>query len=163
MNITLYRGTEEFQAELNVDQDTGEIVADYPLDVLVQRNPIGTAAFILNTLATADMIDAHIKIMQAKKKALTNNAERAKEALKQVMQATGVLKVESSDKTFKAVLSKERDKSVEIWDENQIPDLYMREVPATYTPDKSLMAKAMKDGFEIPGARIVARDRLTIG
>lgn len=160
--ITLYRGTQEFTAELDVDQDTGEIMADYPLDVLVQRNPIGTAAFVLNTLANADMIDAHIKLMQAKKKALTNNADRAKEALKQVMQATGVLSVKSSDGTFKAVLSKERDKSIEVFDENQIPADYMREVPATYAPDKALMAKAMKEGFDIPGARIVAKDRLTI-
>lgn len=163
MQITLYRGTEEFSAELNVDQDTGEIMADYPLDVLVQRNPIGTAAFVLNTLATADMIDQHIKTMQAKKKALTNNAERAKEALKQVMQVTGVLKIESTDKTFKAVLSKERDKSVDVFDENQIPADYMREVPATYAPDKALIAKAMKDGFDVPGAKIVSKDRLTIG
>lgn len=163
MQITLFRGTEEFQAELNVDQDTGEIMADYPLDVLVQRNPIGTAAFVLNTLATADMIDAHIKLMQAKKKALTNNAERAKEALKSVMQVTGVLKVESIDKTFKAVLSKERDKSVEVFDENQIPADYMREVPSTYAPDKALIKKAISDGFDVPGAKIVAKDRLTIG
>jgi hypothetical protein len=117
----------------------------------------------LNTLATADMIDQHIKIMQAKKKALTNNAERAKEALKKVMQVTGALKVESLDKTFKAVLSKERDKSVEVFDEAQIPADYMREIPATYSPDKVLIAKAMKDGFDVPGCRIVAKDRLTIG
>lgn len=162
MEITLYRDKEEFTVELYVDQETGEISSECPLDVLVQRNPIGTAAFVLNTLANADMIDAHIKLMQAKKKALTNNAERAKEALKQVMQVTGVLRVESLDKTFKAVLHKERDKSVEVFDEKQIPADYMREIPATYAPDKTLMMKAMKDGFEIPGARIVAKDRLEI-
>lgn len=163
MEITLYRGTQEFTAELDIDQDTGEISAAFPLDVLVQRNPIGTAAFVLNTLATADMIDAHIKVMQAKKKALTNNAERAKEALKKVMQVTGVLKIESQDKTFKAALSKERDKSVDVLDESQIPADYMREIPATYAPDKKLIAKAIADGFEVPGAKIVANDRLTLG
>lgn len=162
MEITLYTGSREFTAELAVDQDTGEIMGDFPLDVLAQRNPIGTAAFVLNTLATAEMIDAHIKLMAAKKKALTNNAERAKEALKSVMQITGTLSVTSTDKTFKAVLSKERDKSVEIFDENQIPADYMKEIPATFRPDKTLMMKAMKDGFNIPGARIVANDRLTI-
>ena len=162
MEITLYRGTQEFTAELEVDQDTGEISAEFPLHVLVQRNPIGTAAFVLNTLATADMIDAHIKTMQAKKKSLTNNAERAKEALKQVMQVTGVLRVESLDKTFKAVLHKERDKSVDVFNEDIIPGDYMREIPATYTPDKMLMLKAMKEGFDIPGARIVAKDRLEL-
>lgn len=162
MEIQLYRGTSEFTAELDVDQDTGEIMADYPLDVLVQRNPIGTAAFVLNTLANADMIDAHIKLMQAKKRALTNNAERAKEALKNVMQITGVLSVKSVDGTFKATLSKDRDKSVEVFDENQIPSDYMREIPASYAPDKKLISAAIADGFDVPGAKIVAKDRLTI-
>ena len=162
MNITLYRGTQEFTAELDVDQETGEIAATCPLDVLVQRNPIGTAAFVLNTMASAEMIDAHIKLMQAKKKALTNNAERAKQALLEVMQATGVLSIKSDDGTFKAVLSKGANKSVEVFDENQIPADYMREVPATYAPDKALMTKAIKDGYQIPGARLVENDRLTI-
>jgi predicted small secreted protein len=162
MDITLFHGTREFTAELNVDQDTGEILSEFPLDILVQRNPIGTAAFILNTIATADMIDVHIKTMQAKKKALTNNAERAKEALKQVMQITGVFRVESLDKTFKAILHKERDKSVEIFNEDMIPSDYMQEIPATYTPDKILIMKSMKEGFEIPGVRIIAKDRLEV-
>lgn len=162
MEIELFKGSNSFIAELQIDPDTGEIGGEFSLDVLTQRNPIGTAAYVLQTLATADMIDSHIKIMQAKKKALTNNAERAKESLRQVMQVTGVLKVESLDRTFKAVLSKDRDKSVEVFDENQIPADYMREVPATYAPDKSLIAKAMKDGFDVPGCRIIAKDRITI-
>lgn len=163
MEITLYKGTQEFTAELAVDQETGEIAADYPLDVLVQRNPIGTAAFVLNTLANADMIDAHIKLMQAKKNALTNNAERAKTALKEVMQATGVLSVKSADGTFKAVLHKERDESVDVFDEKQLPQDYLREIPVSYAPDKKLIKKAIDDGFEVPGAKIVKNDRLVIG
>lgn len=163
MEITLYKGTQEFTAELAVDQETGEIAADYPLDVLVQRNPIGTAAFVLNTLANADMIDAHIKLMQAKKKSLTNNAERAKTALKEVMQATGVLSVKSADGTFKAVLHKERDESVDVFDEKQLPQDYLREIPVSYAPDKMLIKKAIDDGFDVPGAKIVKNDRLVIG
>src|SRR4051812_23365118 len=123
--IALYRGSEEIIAELHVDQDTGEIGTDFPLDLLVQRNPIGTAAFVLNTLANVEMIDAHIKLMTAKKKALQNNAERAKEALKQVMQLTGTLSIKSSDGTFKATLYKDRDKSVDVFDDKQLPQDYL--------------------------------------
>lgn len=162
MEITLYNGAREFTAELDVDQDTGEILGTCSLNVLAQRNPIGTAAFILNTLATAEMIDAHIKLMTAKKKALTNNAQRAKDALKTVMQMTGTLSVASLDKTFKAVLSKERDKSVDVFDFDQLPTEYIVEVPATYAADKKRLMADMKDGHEIPGARIIANDRLTI-
>lgn len=162
MQVTLYRGTEEFQAELAVDEETGEIAADYPLEVLVRRNPVGTVAFVMNAKATADMIDAHIKKMQAKKAALVNNAERAKESLKQVMGLTGVLSVKSDDGTFSAVLSPGRDKSVEIFDAAQLPQDYMREIPAKYEPDKTLIRKALDDKFDVPGARIIAKDRLTL-
>lgn len=161
MSITLYRGTEQFQAELNIDDETGEILADWPLDVLVKRNPIGTCAFILNTLANANMIDEHIKIMQAKKKAMQNNAERAKTALKEVMQATGTLSVKSDDSTFKAVLALGRDETVDVFDVTQLPFDYQVE-KTTFTPDKKLIAKAIKDGFEVPGARLVKNDRLSI-
>jgi len=162
MQVTLSRGEEAFSAELAIDPDTGEIGGDYPLDVLVKRNPIGTCAYVLNTLATADMIDAHIRLMTAKKKALTNNAERAREALKQIMQATGVTSFKSDDRTFAATLALGRDESVDVFDEAQLPADYLREVPATTAPDKTLIKKAMKDGFDVPGARLVQRDRLTI-
>ena len=162
MQITLYRGAEEFSAELETDPDTGEIGGEYPLDVLVQRNPIGTCAYVLNTDAQAAMIDAHIKLMQAKKKALQNNADRARAALKQVMQLTGVTAIKSDDSTFKATLYKERDESIDVFDSLQLPPDYTREIPATYAPDKSLIKKAIKDGYEVPGAKLIKNDRLVI-
>lgn len=162
MEIELYKGSHAFTAELTVDQETGEILSEN-LELIVQRNPIGTCAFILNTNAAVDMIDAHIKAMAHKSKVLKNNAERAKESLKYAMQQTSVTKIESDDKTFKAVLSIGRDKSVEIFDDSQIPDNYMREIPVSYIPDKKLIKQAIDDGFEVSGARIVSNDRLTIG
>ena len=162
MQITLYRGSDEFSAELECDPETGEIGGEYPLDILVQRNPIGTCAYVLNTDAQAAMVDAHIKLMQSKKKALQNNADRARAALKQVMQLTGVLSLKSDDGTFKATLQKERDESIEVFDSLQVPLDYTREIPATYAPDKALIKKAIKDGYEVPGAKIVKNDRLVI-
>jgi len=161
MQITLYRGADEFSAELEINED-GEIGGEYPLDVLVQRNPIGTCAYELNTDAQAAMIDAHIKLMQAKKKALQNNSERARTALKQAMQLTGVTAIKSDDGTFKATLYKERDESIDVFDSLQLPHDYMREIPAKYEPDKTLIKKAIKSGYEVPGAKLVKNDRLAI-
>jgi len=79
------------------------------------------------------------------------------------MQVSGTKKVESSDKTFKAVLHVERDESVEIFDDKQIPSEYMREIPAKYLPDKDLIKKAIKDGYEVTGAKLLIKDRLTLG
>jgi len=119
-------------------------------------------AYVLNTDAQAAMIDAHIKLMQAKKKALQNNADRARAALKQVMQLTGVTAIKSDDCTFKATLYKERDESIDVFDSLQLPPDYTREIPATYAPDKSLIKKAIKEGYEVPGAKLIKNDRLVI-
>lgn len=78
------------------------------------------------------------------------------------MAATGILSIKSDDGTFSAKLERERDASVEVFDEKQLPADYLREVPAKYEPDKKLIAKAFADGFDVPGARIVKRDRLTL-
>lgn len=162
MEIELYRGSQSFLAELTIDEETGEILGDYPLDVLVKRNPIGTAAFVLNSKAQVDMVKAHIKAMQAKAKALEANADRAKESLKRVMQLTGVSSIKSDDGTFKAVLYPDRDESVDVFDSLQLPKDYMREIPAKYEPDKTLIKQAIKDGFEVPGAKLDKKDRLVI-
>ena len=63
---------------------------------------------------------------------------------------------------FSATLAVGRDKSIDVYDADQLPDDYMREIPARYEPDKAAIRSAMDDGFDVPGARIVARDRLTI-
>jgi hypothetical protein len=162
MELVLYRGAQEIIAELEVDPDTGEIGTEFPLDLLVQRNPIGSAGYVLHTQAQMKMVKARIDELQSLHKAAEKRAERVKESLKSVMQLTGTTSIESPDCTFRVKLHKERDKSVEIWDENQIPADYMREIPARYEPDKILISKAIKDGFEVAGARIVAKDRLEI-
>lgn len=163
MEVTLYRGSEEFAAELAVDPDTGEIGGEVSLDVLVQRNPIGTVAFILGTEARSAMFDARIKELTAAKRAMLNNAARAQESLKAVMQATGVTEIKSNDGTFSANLQRERDASVEVFDAAMIPADYMTEpVAPPPAPDKRLIAAAIKDGFDVPGAKIVKRDRLVL-
>ena len=161
MEIELFNGSRAFNAELSVDPETGEI-STQGLDLLVQRNPIGTCAFILNSNANAEMIKNHIKDMQAKLKSIENNAERATQALKYVMQQTNTVKVESTDKTFKAVLSTGRDCSVDIYEADEIPEEMQKTIPASYPPDKAKIKKALLDGQDVPGAKLVYNDRLTI-
>ena len=163
MQVTLYRGAEEFSAELAIDSETGEIGGDYPLDVLVKRNPIGTCAWILNAEAQADMVDRHMKAMQAKLYAINANIARARHSLKEVMQATGALSIASNDGTFKATLSPGRDESVDVFDPLQLPIGYMvTPLPPPDRPDKALIKYVLKAGKDVPGARLVSKDRLTI-
>jgi hypothetical protein len=163
MDIELYKGEKSFTAQLEVDAETGEVIGGGHLELLVKRNPIGSIAFILSENKKKEIIDLRIKELQAISKVITRNAERARESLKYVMQVSGTKKVESSDKTFKAVLHVERDESVEIFDDKQIPSEYMREIPAKYLPDKDLIKKAIKDGYEVTGAKLLIKDRLTLG
>lgn len=163
MEIELFKGEKSFTAELTVDQDTGEVLGGEYLQMLVHRNPVGTIAYILTENAKKEMIDARIKELQAASKIIANNAERAKESLKYVMQVSGTTKIESTDNTFKAVLYLGRDESIEVFDEKQIPADYLREIPVSYAPDKALIKKSIKDGYEVPGAKLIAKDRLTLG
>lgn len=163
MNIELFIGERSFTAELNVDDETGEVVGGEHLELLVKRNPVGTIAYILNAKSQKEIVDARIKQLEKLAKVIANNAERAKESLKYVMQQTGTTRIESEDKTFKAILYLGRDKSVEIFDGNQIPADYLREIPVSYEPNKALIKKSIEDGFEVPGAKLIAKDRLTLG
>lgn len=162
MELILYRGAQAIIAELEVDPETGEIGAGFPLDLLVQSNPIGCAGYYLHTQSQANAIKDRISELQAMLKATESRSARVKQSLKEVMQMTGTMSITSDDKTFKAVLYKERDKSIEVFDENQIPSDYMREIPATYAPDKKLILSAIDDGFEVPGAKLVKNDRIVI-
>ena len=150
-------------ADLQIDPDTGEIGSDVAIDVLVHQNPIATAAFVLNSRAQVDLIKTHIAKMAAKVKTLESNAERAKSVLMVVMQMTGTQSIKSDDGTFKAVLMRERDVSVDVFDLLQLPPDYQREIPARYEPDKALIKRALLDGYDVPGATLVRKDRLQIG
>lgn len=160
--LTLYSGADTIIAEIQVDEETGEIGTDYPLEILVKRNPIGCAAYVLHTTAQADMIKSRITELQRLAKSAEKRAERVKQSLAEVMELTGVMSIQSNDGTFSAKLSIDRDKSVEIFDEKQLPQDYKREIPAKYEPDKPLIRKALEDSYDVPGARIVTKNRLTI-
>lgn len=162
MELTIYRGAEEIIAEIQVDEETGEIGTDYPVDVLVKRNPIGCAAYVLHNELQASVIKSRIVELQKLQKSAEKRAERVKQSLAEVMKLTGVTSIQSNDGTISAKLAINRDKSVDVFDEKQLPDDYMREIPAKKEPDKPLIKRALEDGRYVPGARVVIKDRLTI-
>lgn len=52
--------------------------------------------------------------------------------------------------------------AVDVFEAGLLPSDYMRCVPATEEPDKALIGKALKAGFDVPGARMVASQRLSV-
>lgn len=164
MNITLYRAAEEVRELLDqIDPETGELPEGFTqARELVASKAQAVAAFILQNDAQAAMVEAHAKALLDRVKAARKRSDWLRDYLRTHMAACGIREIASDDGTFKASLAIGRDESVDVYEPGLLPSDYMREIPAKYEPDKALIKKAMKDGYEVPGARIVAKDRLTI-
>lgn len=108
------------------------------------------AAFFQNLEADAEALKAAEARIAARRKAIENRAEWLKEYLRSNMERCGISKIECPE--FVVTLGKPRD-VCEIVNEDELPELYVK-TKTTTTPDKTLILKAMKDGYEVPGARI---------
>ncbi len=158
---TQYLATANQLADMDIDEqtlaDTLEAEA-WPVEEKVRA----VSAVILNLQAEADMVKGTADRIAKRAKALQSRADALHDYLLINMQRTGITEIKALDGTFKAKLYRERDASVVIDSENLIPADYMREIPARCEPDKVLIKKAINDGYEVPGAHIVKKDRLEI-
>lgn len=163
-NITLYSAAETVRHLMEqIDPETGELPEGFEqAREIVAGKAQACAAFILSNNAEADMVEAHAKALLDRVKQARKRSDWLKQYIQGHMTACGITEIKSDDRTFSATLAMGRDESVDVFDEAQLPADYMREIPATSAPDKTLIKKAMKDGFDVPGARLVKRDRLTI-
>jgi hypothetical protein len=122
-----------------------------------------------NVAAYALTLDAEIAALKevegkvaAKRKSRESAASRLRAYLKNNMAACGITEIKALDGTFTAKLFRERDAVVIIDSENLIPADYMRQIPARSEPDKSLLLRALKEGYSIPGVSLTKKDRLEI-
>jgi hypothetical protein len=163
MQVTLYSAAETVRALLEqIDPETGEIPEGFEqARAIVATKAQAVAAFILSNEAEAAMVEAHAKDLIARVKSARKRSDWLKQYLQSHMTACGITEIKSDDGTFKASLSIGRDESVEVFDEKQVPADYMVE-KTTSAPDKTLIKKAIKDGYEVPGARLVKKDRLSL-
>lgn len=164
MTITLHAATEELRALLDlVDENTGELPLGLELArQVVEQKAVAVVAYMLESERQADMAEGYVKELQQRIKSQRKRVEWLRTYLADHMRATGITKITDERGIFSAKLEIGRDKSVEVFDEDQVPADYMREMPATSEPDKKLIRSALDDGFDVPGARVIARDRLTV-
>lgn len=164
MDVTLYRAAEALRGLLDqLDETTGELPEGFEqARAIVATKATAVAAYVIETEKQADYLDAHAKEVSDRSKAAKKRASWLRQYLMSHMSACGITKISDERGIFSATLDVGRDKAVEVFDEAQLPADYMREIPARQEADKSLIKKAISDGFDVPGARIVARDRLTI-
>ena len=165
MNLALYELAADFRetadrlADMDLDEqtlrDTLESIA-FP----VEQKAVQVAAFVRNLEATAEQIKQAEKAMADRRKAIESRAAHVREYLLHNMRACGFTHVEHPQFV---IAVKQNPESVVIEDERQIPMDYMRQTePPPPAPDKALIKQAIKDGYEIPGAKLTRTLRLDI-
>lgn len=167
-NLTLYqlsaeyRGAAETLAELDLDEQTvADTLESISGDLTVKSQNV---AFVIRNLeATVEQISMAVEQMNARAKAIEKRADRIREYLLQNMLMAGVQTIECS--YFKLSVRSNPPK-VLVDDEKQIPIAYMTDPapppPPEPRPDKKLIAKALKDGFDVPGCRLEQGKRVEI-
>ncbi len=164
MNITLHQAADDVRQLLDqIDPETGELPEGFEqARAIVATKATAVAAYLLESEKQADAVENYVRELSARIKSAKKRSEWLRGYLQSHMTACGITEIKDERGIFKATLAIGRDEAVEILDEAQIPSDYLVEVPASTKPDKTLMKKAMKDGFDVPGAKLVKRDRLTI-
>lgn len=117
---------------------------------------------IRNRASFADSMTAEIERMTVRRDAELKRIAAIEKWLLDNMIACNFLKVESPAFT---IAVQNNPPKVEILDEKQIPDDYMRipePKPPVAAPDKQLILAALKDGFDVPGCSMTQTARLVI-
>lgn len=161
--VTLYALSDSMIDLLDqVDPETGELPEEFgSVRALVEDKAAAVAAYIANTDQHVAGMKAALKSAQARVGQAEKRADRLRAYLADCMARTGIKTIEAADGLLRVRLYPGRDESVEVYDAALLPaELIRRKV--SEEPDKTAIKKAIKEGRDVQGARIVARDRLTI-
>jgi hypothetical protein len=125
----------------------------------LQEKAVNVAKFFRNMEAMADQIKQAESQMAERRKAIEKRAASLKAYLKENMERAGITKIECP---FFVVSIAQNPEAVTVDDESLIPRDYFKEIPATFQLDKTLCKQALKDGFDVPGARLTRGTSLRI-
>lgn len=139
-----------------VDMETGEILDEAALDALkIEREEKirNIAAWIVNLKADAKAYKDRADEFTARKKAAENKADSLERYLSNQLDGKA-WKNEDFSVTFRM------NKATDIYDESKIPVDYL--IPQAAKIDKAGILRTLKMGKEIPGARLVERQSMTV-
>lgn len=161
----LYQLSREFLAameKLTELAESGEIRQEVVTDTLeglqgeLEHKALNVAKYILSLEAEAEAMKAAEKRMADRRKAVESRADSLREYLTGQLIATGI-----TPKDSEVALSFRKSEAVVIDDEALIPQSLKKHIPEQWTPDKTAIKAALKEG-EIPGAYIEKRQNLQI-
>jgi len=163
--MRLYDIADDYQSALDgaVDVETGEINEQYLslLDSLgedLKEKGLAVAYYIKNIDADRDAIKAEKDRLAKKEKAIANKINWLHEYLTRNMDRCGISKIECP---YFSIKLKDCPPSVDIHDEQQIPDEYIKRKEVV-SFDKAKMNVDLKNGKHIPGADLKRNKRIDI-
>ncbi|MDH0798603.1 MULTISPECIES: siphovirus Gp157 family protein [Pseudomonas] len=151
---TLYTIAEQFKELAVLAETADEDLAIALRDTMegiegeFQEKGKAIAMITLNIDGDLEAIQSQIDRLTERKRIINNRKESLKEYLRSNMDAAGITKI--THPLFTITCGKGKP-IVVIDDEKAIPDDFVN-VKVTSAPDKAAIAKALKDGQEVPGA-----------
>ncbi|NNA69450.1 siphovirus Gp157 family protein [Pseudomonas gessardii] len=151
---TLYTIAEQFKELAALAETADEDLAVALRDTMegiegeFQEKGKAIAMITLNIDGDLEAIQSQIDRLTERKRIINNRKESLKEYLRSNMDAAGITKI--THPLFTITCGKGK-LIVVIDDEKAIPDDFVN-VKVTSAPDKAAIAKALKDGQEVPGA-----------
>lgn len=149
----LYTITEQFKELAALAESADEDMAIVLRDTMegiegeFQEKGKAIAMVTLNIDGDLEAIQSQIDRLTERKRIITNRKESLKEYLRTNMDASGITKI--THPLFTITCGKGKP-IVVIDDEKAIPDEFVN-VKVTSAPDKAMIAKAIKEGAEVPG------------
>ena len=163
--MKLYEITDAIRSVIDhgykVDEETGEILFETEdldaLDMALEDKCLSTALYIREQEAQIAAIKNEVKRLRDLQASKENALARLKAW---TVSNIKMLPGERCKGEF-ASLSIRHTESVQVLDEDAIPEEYMR-VKVSTTPDKTAIKKAIKAGEEVPGACLVVNESLAV-
>lgn len=161
--MTLYEIADNLRTKLEqveIDEETGELLNldDLEKDEALFQDKLEACGVYAKEMA-AD-IESYKTEMASLKKRLDGLTKKY-DAFTQYIGLNMIMAETASYETAKVKLSFRHSSAVEITDEKSIPEEYMTEKVAR-SADKKAIKDAIKQGIEIPGARVVEHNNLQI-
>jgi hypothetical protein len=162
--LRLYEIADNYLQALEGLAELEELPAEVIADTLeglqgnFEHKAINVGAYIRSLEAEASAIEEARKSMEQRQKALERHAERLREYLKTQMERVSLPKIKNCYLTLRVQAN---PPSVEVINEEAIPAKYKR-ADITIKLLRSEIARALKGGNEVPGARLEQTTRLVI-
>lgn len=136
--------------DLDLDEQTIADTLEAESGDVIEKGK-NVAAVFRNLESDAKQIKEAEQQLAERRKAIEKRADALKQYLKTNMEIAGIQKIDSP---WFVVSIATNPASVIVDDESLIPDDYMREIPATYSPDKKLIKSALDEGYVVPGCHL---------